>query len=138
MSIPSHQVIAQGRPSILLGARSGASILVRSFNPQNSQIVQAGYEEGQMLYWSEAEQRWKPIQTADLRWDNQNKELILGNGTKLKVNTIVHNSAGSWQYWGNPDFDDTWRFGRLDGIESAMVLQQRVSGEWVTKHTFDD
>jgi predicted acyltransferase (DUF342 family) len=66
----------------------------------------------------------------------------LGIGTKTPnaFVTVVGNisatqeiTLGTWQYFGDANTDGSWRFGIVAG---NMSVEKRVTGSWVTKHTF--
>ena len=52
----------------------------------------------------------------------------------LKVTSSVEVGAAAWTYYGDPDTDGSWRFGRNG---NNTVFQRREVGVWVTKMTVE-
>ena len=60
------------------------------------QIVQAGSAEGQMLYWSDAQQLWVKTEVNELFWDDVNKRV------QPKA-LIIKNTAGDTVFYADED-----------------------------------
>ena len=72
---------------------------------------------------------------------NGSNTVTIGNdsivGTHLRnvvITGALEVEAAAWTYYGDPDTDGTWRFGR-DGDNT--VFQRREDGSWVTKTTVE-
>ena len=54
--------------------------------------IESGTADGQLLFWVNAEQRWKKLETSEAIWDDTNKRMGLNQATPtstLDVNETV-------------------------------------------------
>lgn len=135
--IPSKSMISVDRPgAVQLGTNSGSVVGVHDMGAFSPDLgpAQPGTVDGQLMVWNNTALRWEPIDSADISWDSATEMLSVKN-LKVTVDAIISSTSG-WIYLGSsPTTDNSWRVGR-NGVNTSILIQQRVSGSWETKFEF--
>ena len=143
---PNTVIVAQGKPSVLLGAPSGSKILLKGVGAfkttslsEITDVDLSAVATGDFLRHNGSVFVNVTLTDTDIP-DDLTLGTVSGNvaftGNILPGADVIMTTTTAAFYLGDPLTNGSWRIMRDIGGTEDLLIQERVSNSWVTKGSF--